>query len=49
MVAERHRLRRLHVGEARHHGCRMFFRPLEERRDQPFQRLGNAEALVLDP
>ena len=49
MVPEGHRLRRLHVREARHHGRRVFLGPLQERRDQPFQRLRHAKALVLDP
>jgi hypothetical protein len=37
------------MGEARHHGCRMLLGPLQEGCDQPLQRFGDTQALVLDP
>ena len=45
VMAEGHRLRRLQMGEARHHGRGMLLGPLQQRRDQPLQRLGDARSI----
>lgn len=48
-MAEGHRLRRLKMGEAGHHGRGMLLGAFEEGGDQPLQCLGDAMELVLDP